>query len=58
MLLTVEEAAERLGIGRSTMYALITSGEIDSIHVGRLRRIQPAALADFIVRRSIEGGSV
>jgi excisionase family DNA binding protein len=48
MLLTVEEAAERLGIGRSTMYGLITSGEIDSLHVGRLRRIQPEALARFI----------
>jgi excisionase family DNA binding protein len=51
MLLTVEEAAERLGIGRSTMYALITSGEIDSIHVGRLRRVTPAALSSFIARR-------
>jgi len=30
------------------MYGLITSGEIDSLHVGRLRRIQPEALARFI----------
>jgi excisionase family DNA binding protein len=51
MLLTVEEAAERLGIGRSTMYTLITSGEIDSIHVGRLRRLEPAALARYIAGR-------
>jgi excisionase family DNA binding protein len=48
MLLTVEEAAERLGIGRSTMYQLIAAGKIDTIRVGRLRRIEPNALARYI----------
>ena len=51
MLLTVEEAAERLGVGRSTMYTLISNGEVASIHVGRLRRIEPAALNTFIARQ-------
>jgi excisionase family DNA binding protein len=50
MLLTVEEAAERLGIGRSTMYQLIAAGRIDTIRVGRLRRIEPDALATYIAR--------
>jgi excisionase family DNA binding protein len=51
MLLTVEEAAERLGVGSSTMYTLISNGEVASIHVGRLRRIEPAALTTFIARQ-------
>ena len=51
ILLTVDEAAEQLGIGRSTMYVLITKGEIASLHVGRLRRIEPAALADYIAQQ-------
>lgn len=48
LLLSVEEAAERLGIGRSLMYELISSGQIDSIHLGRLRRITPEALHAYI----------
>ena len=50
MLLTVEEAAEQLGVGRSTMYQLIAAGLIDTIRIGRLRRIEPAALATYISR--------
>lgn len=48
LLLSVEEAAERLGIGRSLMYELISSGQVASIRVGRLRRIAPEALSDYI----------
>ena len=50
MLLTVAEAAERLGIGRSTMYVLIADGQIDTVRVGRLRRIEPEALSAYISR--------
>jgi len=45
LLLSAEEAAERLGIGRSLMYELISSGQVDSIRLGRLRRITPEALS-------------
>ena len=51
MLLSVEEAADRLGVGRTTMWMLIRRGDIASIHVGRLRRIEPEALADYIASR-------
>ena len=48
LLLTVEEAADRIGICRSNMFKLIRQGEVKSVKVGRLRRITPAALEDFI----------
>jgi len=48
LLLTVEEAADRIGICRSNMFKLIRQGEVRSVKVGRLRRITPAALEDFI----------
>ncbi len=48
LLLTVEEAADRIGIGRSNMFKLIRQGDVKSVKVGRLRRITPAALEDFI----------
>jgi excisionase family DNA binding protein len=45
---SVDETVEASGLGRSTIYELIRSGELDSIKVGR-RRIVPAdALREFI----------
>ncbi len=48
LLLTVEEAADRLCVGRSLMYELIGSGEIASIRVGRLRRVPLESLTDYV----------
>lgn len=48
LLLTVEEAADRLGIGRSLMYELIGRAEIASIRVGRLRRVPLESLAEYV----------
>jgi excisionase family DNA binding protein len=50
ILLTVEEAAERLTIGRTSMFALIKSGAIASVRVGRLRRIPVIALDTYAAR--------
>lgn len=54
LLLTVEEAAERIGICRSNMFKLIREGDVRSVKVGRLRRVTPAALEDFVERLSGE----
>jgi excisionase family DNA binding protein len=51
LLLTVSDAARRLEISRSLFYELLAAGEIASIHVGRLRRIPAAALAEYVERR-------
>jgi len=50
LLLTVVEAAQRLGIGRTLMYELLGSGQIRSVHVGRLHKIPADALDAFIDR--------
>jgi excisionase family DNA binding protein len=50
VLLTVEEAARRLGIGRTTCYGLIRSGELESVPVGRLRRVPADALPAYVAR--------
>jgi DNA binding domain, excisionase family len=52
VLLTAEEAAERLAIGRTAVFALIKSGELESVRLGRLRRI-PATAVDTYVQRLI-----
>jgi len=48
LVLTVEEAAECLGIGRTLMYALITAGEVESVRIGRLRRVPADALERYV----------
>lgn len=48
LLLTVEQAAARLGCGRTTMYGLIKSGAVRAVHVGSLRRIRPVDLAAYV----------
>lgn len=50
VLLTVEEAAERLGIGRSLAFRLIRDGELESVQIGRLRRVPASAVTDFATR--------
>lgn len=58
LLVRVEEAAERLGIARTSMYKLIATGEVESVRVGRLRRVPVACLEEFVVRlRSGAGDS-
>jgi excisionase family DNA binding protein len=53
-LLTVEAAATHLSIGRTTMYALLKSGHITSIRIGRLRRVPAEALAAYTTRLTTE----
>ena len=47
-LYRVTEAAEVLGIGRTSVYALLKSGALRSVTVGRSRRIRSVDLDDFI----------
>lgn len=49
-LLTVEEAARRLGIGRTFCYALIGSGGLESVPVGRLRKVPAEAVLEYVAR--------
>ncbi|MFF7544234.1 excisionase family DNA-binding protein [Streptomyces canus] len=54
VLLTVEEAAYCLRIGRTTCFALIRTGELESLMVGGLRRVPADAPAAYLARRRAE----
>jgi excisionase family DNA binding protein len=45
-----EEAAQLLTVSRGQMFELLARGEIESIKIGRLRRIPHDALTAYIER--------
>jgi excisionase family DNA binding protein len=47
-LLTVEEAAEILRIGRNTCYELVRQGQIPHLRLGRLIRVPKHALMSWL----------
>lgn len=50
VLLTVEEAARRLRIGRTTCFKLIRTGALESVPVGHLRRVPVEAVPEYVAR--------
>jgi putative molybdopterin biosynthesis protein len=53
-LLTAQQAAERLGITKSTVYDWVNRGYIPHHRFGRLVRIDPAELEAYIVRARMD----
>jgi excisionase family DNA binding protein len=50
LLLTPEEAAKVLRVGRTTVYALMKSGDLLPVHIGRSCRISQAELERYVRR--------
>ena len=49
-LYTVEQAAERLAISDRQAWRLVLSGDLESVHLGRLRRVPGSAIEDYIAK--------
>jgi excisionase family DNA binding protein len=50
LLLTTEEAADVLRVGRTTVYTLIKEGQLRPVHIGRSCRISRAELERYVSR--------
>ncbi len=50
LLLTPEEAADALSIGRSKLYELISDGRLPSVRIDASRRVPISALLEFVER--------
>ena len=48
LLYTLREAAAQLRISRTKLYELLTANEIESVHIGRSRKIPAAALDTYV----------
>ena len=53
VLLTIQEAASRLNLGRTSIYELINAGELPTWRHGRAVRI-PAKAIEELVERQLE----
>jgi len=56
--LSIPESVEASGIGRTTLFALIKSGELESVKIGRRRYVPVAALNDYLDRLRVEQNRV
>ena len=48
VLLTIPEFCEATGLGRTTVKALVARGEVESVRIGRARRISVDAMHDWV----------
>ncbi len=48
ILLTYQEAADRLGVSERTLRRLAARGDLATVSIGRARRIRPADLEAFV----------
>lgn len=48
LLLTPEDAADLLSIGRSKLYELLGDGRLASVRIGASRRVPMSALYEFV----------
>jgi excisionase family DNA binding protein len=54
LLVTVQEAAYLLALGRSTVYELIAAGRLPTIHIGRSVRIRATDVRALVAKESID----
>ena len=50
-LVTLPEAARFLSVSRGSLYDLLTTGELASVHIGRSRRIPMGDVRRFVRER-------
>ena len=51
VLLTIDETARAMSLGRTFVYSLLRRGELRAVKVGRSRRIVADSLSEFIARQ-------
>lgn len=47
----VNDAARMIGVGRTKLYQLISSGELETIKIGKATRVTTASLQELVKRR-------
>lgn len=50
LLLRVEDAARQLGVGRTLMFRLLKTGDVESVFIGSLRLVPAECLDEYVAR--------
>jgi excisionase family DNA binding protein len=50
LLLSVDETARQIGVGRTTVLQLISGGDLETVVIGRRRLVPSEALNDYVRR--------
>ena len=58
VLLTPEEAAQALSIGRSKVYELLRAGALASVRIGASRRIPVDAVRAYVAALAVDSAAV
>jgi len=58
VLLTPEEAAQALSIGRSKVYELLRAGALASVRIGASRRIPVEAVRAYVTALAVDSTAV
>lgn len=56
-LLDIPEVARRLKVSQRTVWMLLQSHQLESVHLGRARRVRESALDRFVSELTLDGGS-
>ncbi len=51
LCVTIDEAADMLSVGRTTLYQLIADGAVEAVKIGKSRRVTTASLERFLDER-------
>lgn len=58
VLLTPEEAAQALSIGRSKVYELLRAGALASVRIGASRRIPVEAVRAYVAALAVDSAAI
>ena len=47
----INDAARIIGVGRTKLYELISSGELETVKIGKATRVTTASLRDLVRRQ-------
>ena len=55
-LLSIPQACRVLGVGRSVLYQMLSSGQIRSVKIGRRRLVPREAIDEFVANLPTDNG--
>ena len=58
MLLTIKDVENQLKVSRSSVYRLISAGNLDTVHIGQSIRVTEDSLETFVTLQTTFGTAV